>query len=480
MAVARRIAYNVFVSSISKILSTILALVAIGFITRYLGTEGFGEYAIVLAFLSFFAALADLGLYPIATREISRAGADEEKIISNIFSLRIITAIAVFIISPIVVWAFPYPEEVKKGIIIVAASFIFSSGYQVLNGIFQKRLIMDRVAIAELVGKIIQVGVVILAVRKGLGFNWVVSALLLNMVVSFTIVFLLAKKYVRFVFKVDLKQWKSFLKESLPMGISSIIIFIYFKMDTILLSIMKGSAEVGIYNAAYKVLENITFFPAMVVGLVFPIMSKNIFINKAEFKNISNKTFKFFIVMVVPLIVGVLFLSEEIINIIGGGEFAQSAPVLRILVFALGLIFFGHFFNNILIAGNLQKKLVKILAVVAIINVVGNLIFIPRFSYFGSAYISVITEMVVVFLTALMVFRKIDYVPRAEKFSSILLSGLIMASFLFVFKEFNFFMLTLGGALIYFIFLWIFKAVKTSELLSLISRKGVEEYEEIP
>jgi len=146
----------------------------------------------------------------------------------------------------------------------------------------------------------------------------------------------------------------------------------------------------------------------------------------------------------------------------------------------LGLIFFGHFFNNILIAGNLQKKLVKILAVVAIINVVGNLIFIPRFSYFGSAYISVITEMVVVFLTALMVFRKIDYVPRAEKFSSILLSGLIMASFLFVFKEFNFFMLTLGGALIYFIFLWIFKAVKTSELLSLISRKGVEEYEEIP
>ena len=57
MVIARKIAYNVVVSGASKVLSTILALVAIGFITRYLGTEGFGNYAIVLAFLSFFAMI---------------------------------------------------------------------------------------------------------------------------------------------------------------------------------------------------------------------------------------------------------------------------------------------------------------------------------------------------------------------------------------------------------------------------------------
>jgi O-antigen/teichoic acid export membrane protein len=78
MAVARKIAYNVAAGTVSKILQTILALVSIGFITRYLGTSGFGNYATVLAFLSFFASIADLGLYSISTREISREGADEE------------------------------------------------------------------------------------------------------------------------------------------------------------------------------------------------------------------------------------------------------------------------------------------------------------------------------------------------------------------------------------------------------------------
>ena len=71
-----------------------------------------------------------------------------------------------------------------------------------------------------------------------------------------------------------------------------------------MLSIMKTSADVGIYNVAYKVLENITFFPSMLVGLVFPIMAQSIFHDRARFEDISNKTFKVFAVLVVPQAAG--------------------------------------------------------------------------------------------------------------------------------------------------------------------------------
>ena len=57
MTVAKKIAYNVAFNAGAKVISTILALVGIGFITRYLGKEGFGDYATVLAFFSFFMAL---------------------------------------------------------------------------------------------------------------------------------------------------------------------------------------------------------------------------------------------------------------------------------------------------------------------------------------------------------------------------------------------------------------------------------------
>ncbi len=480
MAIARKVAYNVLVSSASKMVSTVLALVAIGFITRYLGKEGFGNYATVLAFFAFFTAISDLGLYSISTREISRPGADEKKIMGNIFSLRLISSVVVLAFIPIILFFFSYPKDVERGIIIVAFAFVFSSAYQVLNGVFQKNLSMDRVAIGELIGKIVQVLAIIFAVRANLGFDWVMLSLLLYMIVSFILIFLCSKKFIRFKMRFDFDYWKVFLKESLPMGTAAIITFIYFKMDTILLSVMKSSADVGIYGAAYKVLENITFFPAMIAGLVLPLMSKNVFANRGEFIKISNKTFKVFVILAIPLVIGVLFLSDGVMNLIGGASFSESAGVLRVLIFALALIFFGHFFNAILIAGNLQKKLMLVLGFAAILNVSLNLLFIPKFSYYAASYASVATEMAVVALTAYLTVKNIGYVPKIEKKAGILAAGIVMTVFLYVFRENNFFIAAPGSAVVYFASLWIFNAVRTSEILSIISKKGVEEYEEMP
>ena len=480
MVIARKIAYNVVVNSVSKVLSNVLALVSIGLITRYLGQDGFGEYATVLAFLAFFASVADLGLYSISTREISRQGADEEKIIGNIFSLRIISSVAIFVISPLVVMFFPYPVEVKEAIVIAAASFIFSSGYQVLNGVFQKKLAMDRVAIGELIGKIVQVAIVVIAVKMNLGLNWIIASLLINMIVNFLIVMAWSRRYIRFKLRFDFDYWKKFLKEAAPLGIGSAIVFVYFKIDTILLSVMKSAADVGIYNAAYKVLENITFFPSMVVGLVLPIMANTIFSNKKKFKEVADHTVKFFVILVVPMVIGTLFLSGGIINLIGGGQFAESANVLRVLVFALASIFFGVFFNNVLIAGNLQKKLLYIWSFAAIINVVLNLIFIPKFSFYAAAYVSALTEFIVAVVSVYFAAKDLKYFPRVEKMLEIFFSGLVMAAFLFLFRSHNFFLLAFGGAVVYFACLWSLQAVKSEEITSLISKKGVEEYEELP
>ncbi|HRY82529.1 MAG TPA: flippase [Candidatus Moranbacteria bacterium] len=477
MVIARKIAYNVAFSSFSKILSTILALVSIGLITRYLGQAGFGNYATVLAFLSFFTAIADLGLYSTVTREISRPGADEEKIVGNIFTLRMIISLVVLILSPVVVFFFPYPTEVKEAIIIVALSFLFSSSYQVLNGIFQKNLAMDRVAVAELLGKIVQVLFIFFAIKFKLNFLWIISSLLLNMALSFFLVYFWSKKYISFSFKFDIVYWKKFVKESYPLGIAAIISFIYFKIDTILLSVLKTSAEVGIYNVAYKVIENISFFPAMIAGLVFPIMAKNIFSDKKSFQNISDKTFKVFWIFVIPLIIGTMFLSGGIVELIGGKGFFASSVVLRILIFSLGCIFFGNFFNVILISGNKQKKLMTIMAIAAIFNVSANLIFIPRYSYLAAAIISTATELFVTLAAFYVAVKDLGYFPKAEKFWAILLSGAVMAVYFFIFSKMNFFLLAFSGTAVYIVFIWIFKVVKTQEITSIISKKETAQYE---
>jgi O-antigen/teichoic acid export membrane protein len=477
MVIARKIAYNVLVSSVSKILSTALALASIGFITRYLGKEGFGDYATILAFLSFFSAISDLGLYQFSTREISRSGANAEEIMGNAFSMRILSSLVIFLFSFVLILFLPYSQEVKWGVVIIAASFVFSSGYQILNGVFQKNLAMDRVAISELLGKIVQLGVIILAVKLKLGFSWIITSLLFNMLISFSLVYFWSKKYIKIGFRFDFAYWKRFLLESYPIGVMAIVVFVYFKVDTIILSIIKSSAEVGVYNVAYKVLENISFFPAMIVGLIFPIISQYILSDKARFSDISNKTFKVFVLLVIPLIVGTLFLSDGLVYLIAGKGFSESALVLRILVFALASIFFSNFFNAILIAGNLQKKLMLILSVAAVFNVTANLIFIPIFSYVAAATISFMTEFFVTIAAGYLVFKRLNYFPRVEKVAKILFSGVMMAGFLFIFRTANFYLAGFGSVCVYSLFLWIFQAVETSEITSIISKKGTNEYE---
>lgn len=471
MAIARKIAYNVIFNVITKILSTILALVGIGFITRYLGTEGFGNYSTVLAFFAFFGSAADLGLYAITAREISRPDADEKKILGNAFALRLFSSLAVFLIAPAVVYFLPYSNEVRLGIIIAAASFVFSSTYAVLNGVFQKNLAMDKVATAEVLGKTLQVAIIVAAVKNDLGFIPIVLSILAAMIFNFSIVLFWVNKYAKLSLQFDFTYWKKIIRQAAPVGFAAIITFIYFKFDTIILSILQTSAEVGIYNAAYKVIENLSFFPAMIIGLVFPMFSRHIFSDKERFEYLANETMKVFSILVVPMVIGAFFLADGIIALIGGEAFSQSADVLRILIFALAFIFFGNMFNNILIAGNHQKKMLAVLVGCAIFNVSANFIFIPTYSYTASAIISAITEFFVAIAGLILTIKYVAYVPRIQNLGWIIFSGIVMTGLMFVFRSLGFFQLFALGTFAYIFSLWLTKTVTIKELASIVSKK---------
>ncbi|NTV41524.1 MAG: flippase [Candidatus Moranbacteria bacterium] len=471
MAIARKIAYNVIFNIITKILSTVLALVGIGFIMQYLGKDGFGDYSTVLAFFAFFGSAADLGLYSITAREISRPDADEKKIIGNALGLRLVSSLFVFSIAPIFIHFLPYSSEIKLGIMIAAASFVFSTTYMVLNGLFQKNLAMDKVSSAEIIGKIFQILIIVTAVKLDLGFIAIVSSVLASMILNFLIIFFLARKYVALSFRFDFPYWKRFLIQSLPLGFSSLIVFIYFKIDTIILSILKNPSDVGIYNAAYKVLENITFFPAMIIGLVFPLLSKYIFSDKEKFSQIANETLKVFVILIVPLVIGTLFLANGVIILIGGAVFNEAANILRILIFSLVFIFFGNLFNNILIVSNNQKKLIIPLILCAVFNITSNWLFIPLYSYKAAAINSVFTEFFVAISGLFLVLKYVKFVPRVKNLSRIFLSGLMMGIFLYLFRSASLVFLIFASSMTYLIFLLITKTITAKDISSIIATK---------
>jgi O-antigen/teichoic acid export membrane protein len=253
MAIARKLAYNVVFNSALKVVSTvILSLFLVRLITGYLGQDGFGKYATVLAFFSFFSAIGDLGLGQVTAREIAKEGADERNILGNVVGLRLVSSMILIVVAPIAIFFFDYPVEVKWGILIVSCASLFSSLSLVMNGVFR------RIAMIGSYGELPQL-IQVSASR----FLPIVFSVLIALAFNVLTVLLVSRRFIRFSLRFDFSFWRGFLKESLPMGATAIITFAYFKTDTILLSLFQTSADVGVYNVASTVL----FFPGHACGI---------------------------------------------------------------------------------------------------------------------------------------------------------------------------------------------------------------------
>jgi len=451
----RKIAYNTIISAGARVITLVLSLITIGFISRYLGQAGFGYYATILAFLFFFTVLADLGLYSICLRDISRPGADEKKIISNAFTLRFIVGLFIFCLAPLAAYFFPYPGQVKTGILIGAVGFWLMSNQQVLIGVFQKYLRMDKVALAEFSGRLIQLGLVVFFIWQKFDFLFIISAIVGGALVNFLLVFLFSQKYIPISFQFDFSFWRSLLKKSLPLALAIIFTMIYFKIDTIMLSLMKTPSEVGIYGLSYKILESLLFFPAMFVGLVMPLMSKYAFSAREKFKKITQKTLDILLIFVIPLVIGTFFLSRQIVTLIAGQDFILSAGVLNILIIAAGIIFLGVLFSNMIISLEKQKYLIYIYGLGAVLNLAANFIFIPKYSYYGAAGTTVLTELVVTVLMLFVLYRALRTFVSFGSLVKYVFAGLVMAGLLYFLAGWNLFALIILAVLVYFGTLWV-------------------------
>ncbi|OGZ33786.1 MAG: hypothetical protein A2174_02100 [Candidatus Portnoybacteria bacterium RBG_13_41_18] len=470
---AKKIAQNTIISIVSRILSTALALIIVGISTRYLRQDGFGYYSTVLAFLYIFSVLADLGLYSITLREISKEGANESEIASHAFSLRFWAGLAIFILSPLVAWLFPYPLEIKIGILIAAFGYWFLSSTQVLIGIFQKYLKMARVSLGEIIARVVQLGLVIFFFfgisDKKTGFYLVVLAFSLSSFANFLFVWISAQKYISVRFVWNISYWRKMLRESFPIALSAIFAMVYFKLDTVMLSLMRPVQDVGIYSVAYKIMESLIFFPALLVGLIMPLLSKYAGSYQAEFKRISQKGFEILLIFAIPLAIGGLILSRPIVGLIAGDDFSQSVGVLKILIFAAAIIFFGSLFSNMIIALGRQKTLAKIYALGAIVNFSINLFLIPRFSFWGAASSTLLTEALVTILMWLAIKKTADWAPGFGLSFKIILAAGLMAVSLYFFKEFNV-LISLGlGLIIYFGALFAAGGISLKEILPLFT-----------
>lgn len=473
MSLTRKIAHNTIFRVAGRAFGLVAGVFIVGFLTRYLGQDGYGRYTTSIAFLQFFAIVADFGLYQILMQLISQPKANESKIIGNIMSLRIVLAIIILGLACLIAFLIPtYSIEIKMGICVASLAIFATLLNQIIVAVYQAHLKLGGVSIAEFIGRFLNLGLIILIVNLNLGFYATLWALVAANIFQVVFNWFRLKTIATIKLFFDFKFWKKVIKLSWPIGLSILFSMLYFKMDTIILSIFRPESEVGIYGASYQLVEVLNSFPALFVGIIMPILSQawanN---NKGGFKKILQRAFDSLIIIVVPLVFGGFILANKIMVLVAGKNFYQSGDVLRILIFAIGFLFIGQLFGHAIVAINKQRKMMWNYLGVAILGVSAYLIFIPKYSYWAAASITIVTEFLIAILGISIVYHEMKGGLKINILWKAILAAIAMSLVIYYLLAWHVLILILLGGIIYFAVLYLLGAINKNQILEIIKYK---------
>lgn len=407
------IAKNTFVQAFGRTVGTVLGLLTLGVMTRYLGTSGYGAFTTVTSFLQFFGILVDFGLSLTTVAMLSEVGIDRDKIASNIFTLRVISAAIFFALAPLIVLLLPYATDIKSGVRVAAFSFFFLAVNQVLTSVLQKELRMARAATAEVLGRFGLLAGVWAVSYFDLGLGWMLSALALGNGLTVLWNWLLVRELVVMSWRFDWPVWRKIVEHSWPIALSITFNLVYLKGDVIVLSLTRSQDEVGLYGAAYKILDVLTVIPIMFMGLVLPLLVKARGEGSDhEFKRILQRAFDFMAVLALPLVAGTLVVGAPLMRLVGGEQFASSGPLLQILILAAASVFFGSMFGHAVIAVKKQKTMVWGYALDAVLATILYIVMIPKYGPTSAAWVTVVSEIFIALATYVVVRRATGFTPR--------------------------------------------------------------------
>ncbi len=443
----KRIAKNLFHLLTGEAFSSFLAFVTTIWLARRLTDEGFGHWAFVQSLLLYLMLIVDLGLSTYGMREIARKNNDAPDIISQILKIRFVMAILLFIICV----PFFYILNINNELRLLLWGGIFIVFAQALKPEFALQGLekMQGVAAFRIGWRILYLLPLLIWVHARSDL-WMVGFFrtLSEMIAAIFIWYLLLKKIkISFSNKLVWNDVKPSLKVSLVMAASIVVIRVYYSFDTFLLGIMDQPQVVGWYNAAYKVILLFIGITVILQTGFAPSMTRL----KNNIQALNDLVAQYSAVLCLSAGVVCAFLiifSKQIILRLFGTGFSQSIPVLSLLSVSCFIIITSTTFLSPLLFTDRQVDYFKTSLAGAVVNVILNIITIPKFSYYGAVYSTIFSNAVI------FVLGSYYYYKLSQSWTVIRQNSIHFIMFILIFLLFKFLSITLFLQILIFISLY--------------------------
>lgn len=418
------LAKNAFWLAVSEFVPRIFKFFLAVFTARILGATDYGAFSFALAFASMFLIFSDFGLGAIVIREFSR-DPTQEKHFPAVLSLKMLLGFAVLAVTIAGSFLITPDQTIRWAIWILAFYIFFQSLKSLAHALFNARQRMEYEAASNLFAAITLTtfGFFVLLTAPSiisLGFAYAISSFLALIFVFLLLQWRIIPVATSFVPRI----WKQFLSLSWPLGFSSFGFMVIGQIDFLTLGFFGQITQNGWYNAAYTIF-GIMFLPVIIVyQSFFPVMSRAFRESLEKLQKMYNLQSEIAIFLAFGFLAGGLALAPRIIDYIYDPSFAPANLSLAILSAAAVFSFLAYPLQQILLISNLQKKILIASFAAALANLVLDILLVPQFSLYGTAFATFVTYAV---MWALL-FRDASFYAPITMFSTSLSLAIFVAA----------------------------------------------------
>lgn len=369
-------------------------------LARYLGVQQYGLFNYALAFVTLFSPIFTLGLDDVVVRHLLRESSNKEEILGTTFWLKILGGISSVLLAVITLFFLGEHETLKIWLVAILAMAGVFRATDTVELWFQSQVQSKYAVIAKnlafLLNSLIKIAL-ILTKAPLLAFAWITLAEFGMSAIGLLIVYQI-KTSSLLSWRWNFAEAKTLLKDSLPLIFSGFAILIFMKIDQVMLGQMIGNSEVGVYSAAVRISEIWYFIPGAIVSSVAPSIYAAKEKSESLYYQRIGQLLSLMTCMSLAIALPMTFLSDNIIMFMFGSGYAEAGPILAVHIWTSLFVFMGLATSPWFIAEGLNHVSLGKTLFGAILNIILNLLLIPKYAGLGAAIATIISQASAAFL----------------------------------------------------------------------------------
>jgi len=379
------------VSAASAGLLLILFVVA----GRTLGDVEFGKFSFALALGTIFETLMDFGLHQVTIRAVARDRSQATALLHHTLGIKLVWG-AVAMAALAATATILRPEwDVRLACYLLGGSLVLRSYMLTIRGVLQglERFGWDSIVVAADRAILLAFGTAALVAGGGLRGLAIAFVVARGTALAFA-AWLTHAELGGVGLRFDRAIWRELQTAALPLGFFLVVLNLYSYVDGVMLGVMRGDVETGLYAAAYRTYEGMSYLPSIIASVLTPRLSDLFVTDRTEHRRVALGGLAGSVGLALLVGAAAYLLATPLLTWLFGAEFAPAASPFRILCLGLPLVFSIWVLHAIIISVNRERLLVKTALVGLAVNVSLNLYVIPRMGADGAALATVVGELV--------------------------------------------------------------------------------------